>query len=198
MRLALVAAVLTMLTAFYPTTARAVVVFSNTPEDTGHALAVLGTDLGYNGWATSFTTAATYTLSEIDVAVAASAGTPSIFIQLWSDAAGLPGSLIDSQTVALPGSYSGLIGASFTDTIGPGSYWVAVLPGAADTDAIWYQNSSLSVTQGATGDGTNWGGATDFFPGVAQVLATPEPASLLLVGGGLLALSLGRKFLRRY
>lgn len=151
-------------------------------------------------------------LTQLDLALGLSAGTDLAVVKfLSSDAFGLPSSVaLETWTVSgLPPYIGGGSVVSLTSTVNPllvpgVLYWVAVFPGAVDTEVAWFHNSqglngvanydiSSSVWSAADLSPTPayrvWGsdGSTDTAP-------VPEPASLILLVSGLaIMLSLNRK-----
>jgi hypothetical protein len=155
--------------------------------------------------AVSFTPSATFTLTQIDLALGYVSGTNAFLVELVHDNGGPTGSLIESWTFAAPD-----FGGPDLDALTPAGsvplnsgtpYWVVVLPGGSDTWGGWNHPSPDTFVGGQTVSRDR--GVTWFPPVVAggvpafDVLGTqtPEPVPVLLTGMGLVALGFAR---RRY
>lgn len=134
-------------------------------------------------------------LASIDVALEYLAGTNDFIVNLAADNSGIPGSVLESFHLAGVPSVGAIMTANsiLTPALVTGTtYWVEVLPGAADTAGLWMANN-----QGIRGEavlypplfGPSWRyfsndagvGAFDVTGGSSS---TPEPsAGLLLLGG---------------
>ncbi|MBZ5609646.1 MAG: hypothetical protein LAP38_15400 [Acidobacteriia bacterium] len=159
----------------------------------------------------SFTPSGTFNFTELDIALGFINGTNSVTVDLMSDSGGSPGSVLDSWNVSgLPafGSCCTLqaLLANNTTTLASGTpFWVAVLPGAADTYAVWNLDSTGALGDVFEDQGSGFAlfGA-DATVGAFQVLgdpstAVPEPRSgmLAVIAAGMLAMFTRRTLHRK-
>ncbi len=147
----------------------------------------------------------------------APAYTPTIFWQIFLDNGGTPGSLVTQgsglTTAALrgPSAFSGFDSWQFDlglgpQTLGAGTYWLALHDGAPGT----YTGSSLLWEQTNGGYGGDF--AVEFIPDAQfttgwsgnlafelrdSATVTPEPATVVFVGTGLLGLLVTARRRRR-
>jgi hypothetical protein len=172
---------------------------------------------GSSGWiagtsydpAFSFTPASTDYLTELEIALSSYSGTNAATVELLNDSSG-PGTVLESWTASgLPSSGTSsttlqtLTSTGGIELVSGDTYWVAVLPGASNTDAVWNFNSA-----GATGTlygtlGSGWVNEGSKTTGAYEVLGTsetvtPEPGTFALLGSGLLGLAgaMRRKYCR--
>jgi hypothetical protein len=172
---------------------------------------------GFTGWTVSsttsgagsevdtamgFTPGATYTLDSVALAAGYISGLPNeLDVSLQTDASGPSGVVLESWTftnLASLSSGSQLLSAAsvLNPTLSSGSlYWlVAEVPESGTTLSAWNFNSIGDLGPGAQNvDDGGWEGfpTTDRgafeIDGTASSSAVPEPASLVLLGTGLLA-----------
>lgn len=156
----------------------------------------VGWNLNSGQWlGKTFTTGADYNLSEIRVALRMEGDTDQMLVSLRSDSAGQPGTTLESFT--LTSAFGANTTGVYTMTSGSnplmtaGTYYVTIetIGGAAGK---WSLNNGAG--QGAmvvsNDGGSSWGGFTDTNGAisVAGILAVPEPASMLVLGLGAMAL----------
>jgi hypothetical protein len=155
--------------------------------DSGHGYVVTGASLppGYTGLAIAFVPSATYDVTFMDLALFHLGGIDSAVVQLQSDNAGTPGTVMGSWTVSpgepLPYSLLG-IAASGRVTAGQ-QYWISVQPNGDDTSLGWALNSQgLSGTLAVTHDGTTFLAAQEQVLPAIDLLgnAVPEPSTVVL------------------
>jgi hypothetical protein len=182
-------------------------------------LAVAGSDIVYQAVAQLFTSPGNFDVTQIDIGLVYQFGTNSAMVSLWTDSGGQPGTELGSW---IPSNFpaSGSLGGNMTSLSGGQiiagitgvelltgqSYFLAAVPGAADTALTWYlQNPSvpaLNVYVQEVSPAGAWAqqatepdGAYAVFGNTFVPASVPEPASTLLVLGGLAACIL-RRFIR--
>jgi hypothetical protein len=150
--------------------------------------------------AEAFTPASSEQLSNVEVEVfpvVGFGGDPFFDVSLFSNASGLPGSLIATLGTDLTApSGGGLVTVSdLVPLTGGQEYWVVLSPYDGTTDVGWEQGGSASLpyafTPSATGTG-GWSSAGTPQPLQLQVDAStvPEPGGFTLVFSGIAALTL--------
>jgi hypothetical protein len=142
--------------------------------------------------AVPFTPVGNWTLTQIDLALAHTAGTNSVVVTLNADSGGIPGGILSTI-----GTLSGLppfgsccavetLTPDFPVTSGV-HYWIVVSPGASDTVNEWNINNTgvntLSLeTNNLGGWSANGAGLAAF-----DIQGAPEPETLLMFSLGVLA-----------
>jgi len=152
-------------------------------------------------WAIQFNSGLDNMLTEVNVYVTPNPtvnAVPYVTLSIYSDASGVPGSAIwSSDSIATTTDGVDVSGLSQALTAGA-DYWLVVLPN--DTlDSHWLFDSSLTSTNlvaGGSGVGDSWDAASyAAYPAMAAIVSgtapptdttVPEPASLALLGLGLL------------
>jgi hypothetical protein len=173
---------------------------TNQSFDTSQGWNITGTTsgLGYTAIAMPFTSGGNFTLAQIDVAIGwFSASTTSVIVDLETDSSGLPsGSILESWTLTgLPHDNTSFVPETLHSIGTPlhsgVTYWIAALPGAADTGAGWQENNQAVTVTLARDSGTGWHSGPST-AGAFDVVATPETSQLLLCMFGLAAIGAGR------
>lgn len=164
--------------------------------DNSYLYTVGNTGIDYAAAAASFTLAADGIVD--DIAVAAQANNFTLVIT--GDNAGFPGSVL--ATISTGFTVDGYIEFNPSVALSAGTYWLLM---AAPEDAPfggWYPSSEFmfsgfrqSSDNGATWE---WGGIGMGWPaayriGVSEARAVPEPATLALLGAGIVAAGLMRR-----
>jgi hypothetical protein len=156
---------------------------------------IVGPVYGASSFAAGFVSSADYTVTQIDFGLSRITGTDGAVVSLWTDSGGLPSTLLGSWTVTgLPNfgssstavtTISGITGIHLTEG---SAYFLVADPLAADTLAIWNQNSIGAATNILVDYGNGWemGEAATAFDLQGQI---PEPSTLLLLFGGLAGMS---------
>jgi hypothetical protein len=149
-----------------------------------------------------FTPSTTATLGSITVAMGNVSGGNSVTLTLANDAGGKPGSAIETFNVTVPASFSGgssliTVDSTTNPVLQAGTQYWLVASGAASNRNAW--NLGLVNDIGTHGTSTNGGssffvgtgahGAFQINSGTSQGEGVPEPATLLLLGGGVLGLA---------
>jgi PEP-CTERM motif-containing protein len=193
-----------------PLTSRAgtITVYSNfgpgnayDPND-GYTQSGAGSLTGFNAlqaMAFTNTTGENIALTQIDIADSFVAGNNTMTLNLYADTGGAPGAVLESWTVNnLPGLGTCCTVETVNDVAGVilqngGTYWLA--PASDDvTWEAWNWNTTGASGNGSfsADGGTTWATSTYNPNGAFDVLgtsvSTPEPASLLMLGAGMLGL----------
>jgi hypothetical protein len=154
-------------------------------------------NFGCGNVAFSFTPTVTSYLTQLQLGVGFASGTNSVTVELLSDSTGSPGAILESWNVqGLPSdtaccTLQTLLGNGTLPLLAGSNYWLSVLPGGADTFAIWQYNSTGATGPGYAdqGSGLFGNGSDDIEPafevaGVSQ--PTPEPRTALTLTAGIL------------
>jgi len=182
-----------------------------------YSISGTGSNAGnYRARAMGFTPSSDAIVTEIDLAIALFSGTAPITVSLNSDAAGIPGAVIDggtaswvlsglTNTTSCPGACLNLVTISTSHAlVGGTTYWVVARTTAAgDAYAGWfYSTPNLSMLR-ATDDGTGFVSVGRDTHAAALALSgtsdslitspTPEPSTIVLGGAGLLLVTVLRR-----
>lgn len=182
----------------------ALIVDTGEPSAPGFGSALSGDNGGlqYHQYlAGQFSITQAYTLQEVSTHLQFNSSFTtggSFSFKLYADATGLPGTMLfESANLSVPsgaaGAWHGASGLSWT--IGPGSYWLAI---EANKSPISIIASSPGKPLQASAFDAGWDapGTWETLPSAAYslridaVTAVPEPASALLLLGGIAALGL--------
>ncbi len=161
--------------------------------------------------AAQFTPNQNYSLTKVDIAIGNNGGPgdSNVTIEFFTDSLGLPGSQIGGLSwsfVAASGTFTNVSQVAVSGiTVSAGTpYWLVVLPGDANTTTLWAINSLSPSFQGPhaieTPPLSGWSlqnAPGNFFdPAFAiegDVIPTPEPATLGMIGAGILVAGLRRR-----
>jgi len=162
----------------------------------GWLISGVNSSWGLNTVAMDFTPGATYTLTQIDVAVGWDSGTNGVTLSLNDSVSGLPGVALETWNL------TGLLRDGVAiDTVTPltrinlvagTQYWI-VAAGLSDTMAGWSWNDigetgNLAADLGSSGWRSYSGmrqGAFDVLGSSSSSSSTPEPAAALCAAAGL-------------
>lgn len=149
--------------------------------------------------ASGFVSPGDFSLEQIDLGLSNVTGTNSATVSLWTDAAGVPGTMLGSWSVSNQPSFGStdsalatIGGISGIDLSAGASYFLVVVPDAADTWDTWNWSTVstgdvLYSTDGGGTWGTNGGaqalGAFDLIGSAGG--RVPEPITIALFGAGL-------------
>ncbi|NLT76170.1 MAG: hypothetical protein GXX98_06570 [Planctomycetes bacterium] len=152
---------------------------------------------GNYAYASSFSVTGTesYTLDRIELAAALSFGLNQLNVSLMADAAGLPGTVLESFsfTDQMPphGDPDTVVGVSATNPLltAGSTYWLAAFA-PNDTGAVWWCTSPEVYGSNANSvDGGSWYAETTCMPAF-EISGTPV-ATVVPVPGAMLLTSLG-------
>jgi len=167
----------------------------------GWLISGVNSSWGLNTVAMDFTPGATYTLTQIDVAVGWDSGTNGITLSLNDSPYGVPGVALETWNLTgLPRDGVAI------DTVTPltqinlvagTQYWI-VAAGLSDTMAGWSWNSIGETGNFALDMGSGWGAYPGQRQGAFDVQgssssSTPEPATALFAAAGLGLLAVFRR-----
>jgi hypothetical protein len=138
--------------------------------------------------ANSFTAAFTGKLSSLDIALGCLFACPdALTVAVRTNAAGLPGAVLESFSVAGLGAIGGpplVINSVLMPLLTAGTeYWVTVTADASDL-AVWNWNSTNDVSPSylSQNGGATWDTTSTATPGALQVNgAIPEPSAVVLL-----------------
>jgi len=146
-----------------------------------------------------FTSGANYSVTQLDVAVGYVTGTNGAQISIAEDNGGIPGTSLGSWAVTGLTTFGNccdvatVSGITGVDLLAGWNYFVVVDPGGSDTWDAWNLNTVGAIGQLDQSNNGVWNQYTGSTLGAFDVLGnpsgtTPEPATLLLLGTGLLGI----------
>ena len=150
--------------------------------------------------ANQFTSLTSGQVTQIDVGLGWVTGTNAATISLWTSANNLPGTMLGSWDVSNQPVFGSTSNILTTISVGPGitltagDQYFLVVEGASDTWDAWNMNDQGAVGLLEQDSGNGWSQFPGSTLGAFDVLTSagggvPEPASLMLVGSGLLAVA---------
>lgn len=152
--------------------------------------------------AMGFTAAISGDVSQIDVALSVYTGTGNVTVSLWTDVGGFPGSQLGSWDVTATQSYDNCCAVVTIPVVaGPSitagqTYFLAAVPDSA-TDLDFWNEEGIPGQIAWSRDGWSTPYYNEIGPlGAFDILggaSTPEPATAMLLGTGLLALLARRR-----
>ena len=155
------------------------------------------TGSGYIALAWIFTPVVSGVDAQIDLGLGYLSGTNSVTVELLTSSktefGEVPGTEMESWTANnLPnyGTCCDLVTLHGTSSLTAGmQYWLAVLPGANDTQVAWLINTTGVSTPGAVNGSSVWSpwppGLTSGAFDIADTTGAPEPATYVLTAGAL-------------
>ena len=158
-----------------------------------------GTTVSYFEAAFGFTSAASGQLGSITMSLFQVTGVNAYKVMLWTDSAGLPGTMLGSWNLSNIGSFGApatVINTPGGPTLTAGTkYWLSAQASDPSTWGAWYQTTTgASSTRGfknaSTAPWTNGGVGTE---GGMRLQGVPEPVSCITLSAGALALLRRRK-----
>jgi hypothetical protein len=145
---------------------------------------------------------ANYALTEIDLAIGASASAPAT-IELTDNAGGFPGNVIASWTMNFPALFAnssivpsqqitGITGITLDENA---TYWLAVLAANGSTDTWWSANNTgqINIKADSFTNGASWSplytqNADVAFGVFGNSEPVPEPSTILLLATAILGM----------
>lgn len=166
--------------------------------DAGDAWTIGSSPVSFSS-ASGFVSPGNFSLEQIDVGLSNVTGTNSATVSLWTDAAGVPGTLLGSWSVsnlpafgATDSALTTISGISGIDLLAGAAYFLAVAPGAGDTWDTWnWSTVSTGDVLYSTDGGATWGtnGGAQALGAFVLIGSTggsvPEPITITLFGAGL-------------
>jgi hypothetical protein len=157
---------------------------------------------GYNADANQFTPTTTAALGTIEVALFVFGPGDSVIVELTTDSAGRPGTVLESYTLTnlpfVPAQIVSIHSTLHTTLVGGTPYWLAILPGTSSTSGGWNDNSinAQGLFLQSHDPGLVTGPIQTLNQSAFRLMSAPEPSTLLLFVSGLAGL--GRISWRRH